>query len=122
MSVLYPNDRERREYHELAVCHYCGAPAPAADVAVYWQCSGTTLLLHTGCARDLGVHLIADSREAQLASGAPRHWHERAARAALEPLYRTERERGVTLPLRAWKGAPSLLDGDAGGEDHDGRD
>jgi hypothetical protein len=114
VSVLYPGDRERREYLELGACHYCGEPAPVQDVAVYWQCTGTELLLHTACARDLGAHLIADSREAQLASGAPHSWHQRAARCALEPLYRSERAQGTTLPLRAWKGEPSLLpDGDS---------
>jgi hypothetical protein len=110
MSILYPNERERREYHELGACHYCGEPAPVQDVAVFWQCIGAELLLHTACARDLGAHLIADSREAQLASGAPHSWHRRAARAALEPLYRREREQGRTLPLRSFKGEGSLLD------------
>jgi hypothetical protein len=77
---------------------------------------GEHIVLHRACAAELGAHLIGDAREAELAAGVEAHWHQRAARAALEPVYRAERERGTPLPLRGCKGEPSLL-AEEGGRD-----
>lgn len=60
-------------------CFLCGTRVDPPGV--YWV-AGSNLLLHPDCATCLGQHLIADAREAQLASGRP-PWASRVTRAAL---------------------------------------
>jgi hypothetical protein len=62
------------------VCVYCRDSVPPNVVAVMWA-GAEHLLLHRECVAELGSHLIADAREAALASGEG-NWTRRAARAA----------------------------------------
>ena len=113
MSVLYPSEwpRDPRGRAVPLCCWSCMGRLDADRPAVQWMGpEGELVTLHPGCVLNWMHHLTGDQREAELATGDPPHWHARAARAALEPVYRAERERGLTLPLRAFKGEPSLLD------------
>lgn len=62
-----------------ALCSECGDAL--AGVAVLWHAAAGELHLHAECAQRLGVHFIADAREARLSSGQP-PWARRAAQAA----------------------------------------
>ncbi|TAK32628.1 MAG: hypothetical protein EPO21_14860 [Chloroflexota bacterium] len=75
MSVLYPSDRTEFWAPKNLDCFYCGKQI--GGLAVFWK-SQETLVLHPDCASQLAVHLIADSREAQLA--AVPHFINRARR------------------------------------------
>ena len=68
------------EGQTLGYCWICGwALEPPA---VFWAGSdGSGIALHGGCASALGVHLLKDVREYELAVGGG-HWGKRAARAA----------------------------------------
>jgi hypothetical protein len=89
MSVVLP--AERGAWWAVAgPCRYCGEPI-GDEPAVMWSTDGDGgVILHGGCARALGTHLIADSRECELAAG--RHpWTRRAARALRSALLTGER-------------------------------
>jgi hypothetical protein len=73
-------------------CFFCGEaimPALGHLPAVYWQGASAPIALHGGCARKLGAHLIADAREAELAS-AVQPWPRRTARVLREALTAAE--------------------------------
>jgi hypothetical protein len=84
MSVILPLDPQDALGHPslgpVDVCWYCGQPLGPEPV-VLWRGTDGLLTLHGHCARALGAHLVADSREAELASGRP-PWTRRVARAA----------------------------------------
>ena len=81
MGVLYPEDRAEWWAPKTRTCLFCGESV--AKVAVFWcGADDTSIVLHGDCAADLGAALIADSREAALASGKP-PWNSRATRAAV---------------------------------------
>jgi hypothetical protein len=113
VSVLYPSEWpiDGRGRRCPLVCWSCQGRLDTTRPAVQWLGpEGELVTLHPACVRDWMHHLAGDEREALLATGDPPHWHQRAARAALEPVYRREREQGTTLPLRSFKGEPSLPD------------
>src|SRR5687767_1116535 len=113
VSVLYSEcwPRDPRGRPVPLICWSCCGRLDPARPAVEWAGpEGERVTLHPRCVLDWAAHLLGDQREAELATGEPVHWHQRAARAALEPVYRAERAKGTPLPLRAFKGAPSLLD------------
>jgi hypothetical protein len=62
-------------------CWLCGKPLGPVAAVVWCGADGVTIQLHPSCSGALGSHLIADSREAQLASGGG-VWTRRAARVA----------------------------------------
>lgn len=64
MGVLYPQDRSEWWAPRQTECFYCREEIDGP--AVFWK-AGEDLVLHPDCAQQLAVHLIADSREAQLA-------------------------------------------------------
>jgi len=70
-------------------CSHCGEPRDEAVPIVWWTADGGVLVLHPRCAERLGVHLIQDSREAELAHGGGQ-WSRRAARAAGHALRQAE--------------------------------
>lgn len=76
MGLLYAKHRGEHWAPESGACLYCGGDAYQALPAVYWYGDGQAIILHGDCARKLGVHLIADSREAELSRGQP--WRSRA--------------------------------------------
>ncbi len=78
MSVVLPADAGAFWWPAERTCHYCHGPVEPP--AVSWQLADP-VLLHRECATRLGCHLIADSREAELAAG-DGPWRRRAARAA----------------------------------------
>jgi hypothetical protein len=85
MSALHPADRSQWWAPSETTCLYCLELVPPDGVAVNW-CGAQHIILHPDCAARLGCHLIADSREAQLASGW-KPWTKRAAvalRSALQ--------------------------------------
>ena len=90
VSVVFLDDLRDLEV-TTRDCTNCGEPITLP--AVHWECA-RPLLLHTACARSIGVHLIADSREAELASGVP-HWTRRAVRATRGALLVQEFEGAV---------------------------
>jgi hypothetical protein len=113
LSVLYPSEwpRDGRGHAVPLCCWSCQGRLDPERPCVEWAGpEGERVTLHPRCVVDWTHHLAGDQREAELATGEPVHWHQRAARAALEPVYRAERERGVTLPLRSFKGEATLLD------------
>lgn len=66
-------------------CWECDTYAQAGEPLVIRVTSPGVIVLHADCARRLGTHLIADSREAELASGES-PWRQRATRAACASL------------------------------------
>ncbi len=78
MCVVHREDWREHWAPKDRMCFYCAQYVDAP--AVYWV-GASDLLLHRDCAAELGVHLIADSREAQLAGGES-PWAGRAAKAA----------------------------------------
>ena len=79
MSVIYPHQRGEWWAPQAPDCYLCGDTVPG-EPAVMWAGIGERLLLHRSCAGELGMHLIADAREADLATRPG--WARRAARAA----------------------------------------
>jgi hypothetical protein len=69
LELFWAPDPEQRTYFH---CH-----EPVEPPAVWWQGATSGILLHAVCAEQLGCHLIADSREAMLASG-QQPWTRRA--------------------------------------------
>lgn len=45
-------------------CWLCGAPLPAGTIVVLWHGAGADLVLHPGCAQELGSTLIFEGRRA----------------------------------------------------------
>ena len=70
MSIVIPGE----PYEESAVphltvplvCFFCSNGITIESIFVVWAGEGD-IVLHPNCARKLGVHLISDSREADLA-------------------------------------------------------
>jgi hypothetical protein len=62
-------------------CWHCGEILGASTAVVWIGSDGVAIQLHPACSEALGTHLIADRREAQLASG-EHPWTRRAARVA----------------------------------------
>jgi hypothetical protein len=91
MSVLLPEERGRQPWASSDLtCFRCDEPVELDGVAVVWM--GTDVIsLHPACARQLGAHLIADSREAELAGSTGQgHWQRRGARALRSALMTAE--------------------------------
>lgn len=77
MGVIYPDDRAEFWAPATDGCYYCGKAVPHDTVGVFWIGAGESIILHPTCAATWGAELIADGREALLASGiAP--WDRRA--------------------------------------------
>ena len=79
MSIVLPDEVAGHWVPKERTCFYCGEVVAADTIGVIWVDNGS-LLLHPACARSLGTHFIADSREAELASGR-QPWTRRAGRA-----------------------------------------
>jgi len=62
-------------------CWLCGEVLGTSTAVVWVGADGVAIQFHPACSVHLGAALIADSREAQLASGGG-VWTRRAARAA----------------------------------------
>jgi len=74
VSVVYPADRRAWWLDGVALaCVECGEPIELP--AVYWH-GATRLLLHADCAQHLGIALLQDARECDLAASP--HWRRRA--------------------------------------------
>ena len=71
-----------------AACWFCDQGLDGGG-AVVWCSRGELLVLHGACAQRLGVHLIADARSLELATGGPT-WARRAARLAGHGLRQAE--------------------------------
>lgn len=84
MSIIFPADRREHWAPIERTCQFCSEVVSTGEVGVFWV-GDPLLLLHPPCARSLGTHLIADSREAQLAGGTS-PWTERAARVARQAM------------------------------------
>jgi hypothetical protein len=56
-------------------CFFCGVQVTLP--CVVWH-GNFLVVFHPACARSLGAHLIADSREAELAGDPQPHWRRRA--------------------------------------------
>lgn len=78
--ILLPSQRSEHWSPRDLTCRYCSTELGRDEIGVLWV-EEQDLLFHPTCARSLGVHLIADSREAELARG-EHPWSRRAARAA----------------------------------------
>lgn len=89
MSIVTPDERGEW-WCPKEPCLTCGQEIPADQPAVMWA-GATDVILHVECARQLGVHLICDSREAELAGGG--HWWRRALRALRASLVAQEGRR-----------------------------
>lgn len=90
MSVILPSEPPLTR---TVPCWYCDTVISPEHPAVAWAGPGEAILLHGPCARSLGSHLIADSRECELADGADARWRSRAARAAVSALTRCRSNR-----------------------------
>lgn len=88
MSVAYAAADMVIEVEPPWTCADCGGQVDPP--AVTWWAS-QWLILHANCARALGGHLIADSRECELASAQAPHWRRRAI-AAVRHRLKTEEE------------------------------
>jgi hypothetical protein len=89
MGAFLRDDLEQDWFPLERTCLYCFEPVEPP--AVYWH-AAIPVLLHGPCARSFGAHLIADSREAELASGI-RPWPRRAARVLRDALMMQEARR-----------------------------
>ena len=89
MSLVFPRERGEWWVPQHSLCSFCGCPVPSHEVAVFWA-AFTNLFLHGACARQLGTHLICDSREAELAGGDAAFWRSRAIQTVRERLERGE--------------------------------
>lgn len=93
MSVVEPSawqDREHAWWLPAAPdCFLCGEDTSRRP-AVYWHGYPGVIVLCPPCAERLGVHLIADSREAALMGGSASFWRTRALRAVRERLTHEE--------------------------------
>jgi hypothetical protein len=91
VSVLYVGDVETVVDFETSwACDLCGDFVDVVEYpAVMWQ-GDRVLLFHTGCASRLGVHLIADAREAELASSHEGRWRNRLIAAVRHRLVAEE--------------------------------
>jgi len=74
-------------------CWLCGEVLGLTTAVVWVGADGVAIQFHPACSGSLGMQLIADSREAQLAGGGG-IWTRRAARAA-----------GAALRAAAWEPA-----------------
>lgn len=63
-------------------CLLCSQPVPTDQPAVMWA-GHRNVIFHVECARKMGVHLISDAREAEMATGSGSHRALRALRASL---------------------------------------
>lgn len=81
MSIVIPADRGDWWCPDEP-CLYCSEAVPADQPAVMWAGS-RSVIFHVECARKLGVHLISDAREADLAAAPGSHRALRALRASL---------------------------------------
>jgi hypothetical protein len=73
------------------------AEAVNQDVCVTWMGTPDAIVLHPVCAEKLGVHLIKDSREAEIAGGTA-NWTRRGIRAVRAGL--VAQEMGPTSSVR----------------------
>lgn len=89
MSIVTPAERGEA-WAPKGPCLTCGEEIPADRPAVMWA-GAQDVILHAECARKLGVHLICDSREAELAGGG--HWWKRTLRALKSALVIQENRR-----------------------------
>lgn len=71
MGVLYPERLGEWWAPQNICCYLCDEPVNLAEVNVYWHNPGRDILFHRECASKFGMHMIADSREALLASSHP---------------------------------------------------
>lgn len=66
MSIVVPSD-QGAWWDASGACFYCGDGRPKDGITVMWSGrNGVDVWLHIRCAERLGMHLIADSREADL--------------------------------------------------------
>jgi hypothetical protein len=91
MGVLLAEDRTQwwAAERDGTCCFRCGESLDDASATVFWRGCGGWLELHGPCASRLGMHLIADAREAQPSSG-DRVWVTRATRVLAVGLRRQE--------------------------------
>jgi hypothetical protein len=60
-------------------CFMCGGERPTGEITVMWAgLNGTNIWLHVRCSERLGMQLIADAREADLAGSEAVIWRRRA--------------------------------------------
>jgi len=96
VSVVLANDVHRSLYvHAGRECFLCAEPLNQG-VCVTWMGTPDAITLHPGCAETLGLHLIKDSREAEIASGSV-NWMRRGVRAVRAALL--TQEIGVSYEL-----------------------
>jgi hypothetical protein len=70
---------DRIELGATPVCWLCGERIADDEIATVWVgADSVAIALHIRCAECLGVHLLGDAREGQLAVGGG-HWTRRAA-------------------------------------------
>jgi len=86
MAVLLPHERGEWWAPPRCQCWLCGDVPPGP--VVFWTAGADEfLVLCPAHAAYLGLHLIADAREATLATGGPQ-WEPRATRAAVAAIQR----------------------------------
>jgi hypothetical protein len=81
-------------------CDFCGEPRVGDGLVVWMLATGAAVVVHGPCAVQLGVHLVQDARELQLAEG-DHPWPQRAAWAAGRALRRAEHKEVVPDERRA---------------------
>jgi len=92
MIIVLPDQRSEWWAPTGSRCFSCREPAESGFFVCWIGVDGDTMLLHPRCAARLGTHLIADSREADLAGG--RHpWDRRSEQAFLASLRNREVQR-----------------------------
>ena len=107
MTLVMPTDRGESWCPQIQTCWYCDESLPRNVVAAIWYTAPSAILLHPSCSRRLGVHLIGDSREAELVSrrqpggGGPRAPWEPRTRPPCQHLLAARHRLGA---LRAWAG------------------
>ena len=100
MSIVVPSDRDHWSTAK-GPCFYCKDDIPRDVVMVMWagvaaveyddgpENQAVDIALHVRCAERLGVHLLGDTREADLAQGES-PWDQRAMRLPKAKLERQE--------------------------------
>jgi hypothetical protein len=88
MSIVLWAERCEPWAPQTDSCYYCGDLVGEVP-SVMWA-GPCDILLHAKCAERWGTHLIADSREAAMATGEAPHWTRRAARALRSALVAQE--------------------------------
>lgn len=86
--ILLPEDRSEWWAPQTPLCFSCSGDLSAEPATVYWHLSEGHLELHSTCAAILGAHLIADAREADLATNGI--WTNRVRRVFRASLLRQE--------------------------------